>query len=137
MSSQIKTEYELYMDNVDMKNKYKKLEQKRKTRENKRYLISFGGHIVEDKYNNIITYLQSLPYTYILSCQEEGDVDNVYYIHNIYIQFENSQILDKELLKNIDKDIDIIEISAQKSSQVIHDIKFGYNAIILLEEGQF
>jgi len=70
MTTQIKSEFELWDDNDNMKNKYKKLEQKRKTHENKRYLISFGGHIVEDKYNNIITYLQTLSYTYILYCQE-------------------------------------------------------------------
>jgi len=54
-----------------MKNKYKNLEQNRKTHENKRYLISFGGHIVEDKYNNIITYLRTLPYTRNLTLKRQ------------------------------------------------------------------
>lgn len=97
----------------------------KKINDNKRFFITIINN--QDKHNETLTYLKTLPYNYILSCKEY-DEDDDYEIYNIYIQFENTQILDKEKIKNIS-----IEISTKGSIQLIEEMKDDNE--ILFEDG--
>jgi len=102
----------------------RQLKQK-KINDNKRFFITVINN--QDKHNEILNYLKTLPYNYILSCKEY-DEDDDYETYNIYIQFENTQILDKEKVKNIN-----IEISTRGSIQLIEEMKEDNE--ILFEDG--
>jgi len=102
----------------------RQLKQK-KINDHKRFFITIINN--QDKHNEILNYLKTLPYNYILSCKEY-DEDDDYETYNIYIQFENTQILDKEKVKNIN-----IEISTRGSIQLIEEMKEDNE--ILFEDG--